>query len=76
MQTVTLEKAQATLPDLLDQVAGGDEIIIAQNGKPKAKLSAVPSHQLVHPQAGSLPGKIWMAPDFDAPLDDFMEYMK
>src|SRR5882672_8416709 len=34
MQTVSLEKAQATLPDLLHQVAGGDEIIIAENGEP------------------------------------------
>ncbi len=24
---------------------------------------------------GSLQGKVWMAPDFDAPLDDFREYM-
>jgi prevent-host-death family protein len=76
MQTVTLEKAQATLPDLLHQVAGGDEIIIAQNGEPKAKLSAAPSRKGVHPQAGSLRGKIWMSPDFDAPLDDFKDYMK
>ena len=26
-------------------------------------------------QAGSLAGQIWMAPDFDEPLDDFAEYM-
>ena len=25
---------------------------------------------------GALKGKIWMAPDFDAPLDDFKEYME
>ncbi len=24
---------------------------------------------------GSLKGKIWMAPDFDAPLEDMKEYM-
>ncbi len=76
MQTVSLEKAQATLPDLLHQVAGGDEIIIAENGEPKAKLSAVPLHKRAHPEAGSLSGKIWMSPDFDAPLDDFKDYMK
>ena len=75
MQTVSLEKAQATLPDLLHQVAGGDEIIIAENGEPKAKLSAVPSRKRVRPQAGSLPGKIWMSPDFDAPLDDSKDCM-
>ncbi len=39
MQTVALEKAQATLADLLKQVAGGEEFTITQNGEPKAKLS-------------------------------------
>jgi prevent-host-death family protein len=39
MQTVALEKAQACLPDLLRQVAGGEEFTITQNGEPKAKLS-------------------------------------
>lgn len=24
---------------------------------------------------GSLAGEIWMSPDFDAPLDDFRDYM-
>ncbi len=26
-------------------------------------------------QAGMLKGKIWMSPDFDAPLEDFKDYM-
>lgn len=41
MQTVALETAQATLAELLQQVAGGAEFTITQNGEPKAKLSAV-----------------------------------
>ena len=28
------------------------------------------------PIAGLLKGKIWIADDFDAPLDDFKEYME
>ena len=39
MQTVALEKAQASLPDLLRQVANGEEFTITQNGEPKARLS-------------------------------------
>jgi prevent-host-death family protein len=76
MQTVALEKAQATLADLVQQVAGGEEFTITQNGEPKAKLSAVPSHKHAQAHVGSLPGKIWMSPDFDAPLADFKDYMK
>ncbi|MFM7424534.1 MAG: DUF2281 domain-containing protein [Elainella sp.] len=26
-------------------------------------------------QSGSAKGQVWMAPDFDAPLEDFQEYM-
>ena len=76
MQTVAVEKAQAALLDLLKQVAEGEEFTITQNGQPKAKLSAVFSQARVRAHAGSLPGGIWLAPDFDATLDDFKDYMK
>jgi prevent-host-death family protein len=76
MQTVALENAQATLPELLKQVAEGEEFTITQNGQPKAKLSAVSALRRVQARAGSLPGGIWLSPDFDAPLDDFKDYMK
>ena len=76
MQTVALEKAQATLADLLKQVARGEEFTITQNGQPKARLSAVSSPQRAQAHAGSLPGRLWLSPDFDAPLDDFKDYMR
>ena len=41
MQTVALEQAQATLADLVRQVAHGEEFTITQNGEPKARLSPV-----------------------------------
>ena len=43
MRTVALEKAQATLAELIRQVAGGEEFTITQNGEPKAKLSPLPA---------------------------------
>ena len=54
----------------LKQVAGEEEFTITQNGEPEAKLSTAQAH------AGSLPGKIWLSPDFDAPLAGFKDYMK
>ena len=42
MRTIAIEKAQAMLADLVQQVANGEEFTITQNGEPKAKLSAVP----------------------------------
>ena len=76
MQTVALEKAQAALPELIKQVVGGEEFTITQNGEPKAKLSAAPFHKHARAKAGSLPGTIWLSPDFDAPLADFKDYLK
>ena len=76
MQTVALEKAQATLAHLLKQVSNGKEFTITENGQPKAKLSAVSPRQHQQARAGSLPGKIWLSQDFDAPLDDFAADMK
>jgi len=76
MQTVALEKAQSTLADLAEQVASGEEFTITQNGEPKAKLSPVSSHKQAQARIGSLSGKIWMASDFDAPLNDFKDYME
>jgi prevent-host-death family protein len=74
MRSVTLEMAQATLPDLLKQVEHGEEFIITQNGEPKGMLCAVPPRKNTQARAGSLAGQIWMAPDFDAPLADFKRY--
>ena len=70
MQTVAVEQAQVTLPDLLKRVADGEEFTITLNGQPKAKLSALAPPSRAQAHAGSLQGEIWLAPDFDAPLDD------
>lgn len=40
MQTVTVEKAQNALPELLQKVANGEQFTITQNGEPKAVLSS------------------------------------
>jgi antitoxin (DNA-binding transcriptional repressor) of toxin-antitoxin stability system len=37
MRAVALEKAQATLPDLLKPVAGGEEFTLTQNGRPNGE---------------------------------------
>ena len=39
------------------------------------EVASAPEQKWVAPKAGCLKG-FWMAPDFDAPLDDFREYME
>jgi prevent-host-death family protein len=41
MKQVNLYQAKTDLSALVEQAAAGEEIIIAKNGKPKAKLVAV-----------------------------------
>ena len=66
--TLNLYEAKTQLSSLVDKAAAGEEIIIAKNGTPMAKLVAVRSRPLRKP--GKLKGKIWISKDFDAPMPD------
>ena len=77
--TITVEEAQAKLMESIHQLAPGEEIVITENQQPVAKLvsqqrePAKPSR----PGPGLCKGMItYMAPDFDAPLEDMKEYME
>jgi antitoxin (DNA-binding transcriptional repressor) of toxin-antitoxin stability system len=75
MSSVTLEEAHARLPQLLDQLKPGEEITIVDHGQPLAQVKKSELHSWPC-KAGSARGKIHLAPDFDAPIDDFKEYME
>jgi len=67
MQTVNIHEAKTHLSRLLEQVAGGEEIVIAKAGKAIARLvplDAAPKKR----QLGLLKGKLNVPDDFDAPL--------
>lgn len=76
---MAVEEIQVTLPELLERLSPGDEVILTRNHRPVAKLvSAVPK-----PAPTKRPGLglgrdmiTFIAPDFDAPLEDFKEYME
>lgn len=69
MATVlNLYEAKTQLSALVDQAAAGAEIVIAKGGKPLARL--VPLRQAARRRAGRGKGKVWVSPDFDAPLPD------
>ena len=69
MQTVNIHDAKTHLSRLLEQVAGGEEIIIAKAGKAVARLvplEAPPKKR----RLGRLKGKLNVPDDFDSPLTD------
>jgi antitoxin (DNA-binding transcriptional repressor) of toxin-antitoxin stability system len=77
MATVTLQEAQAHLLQLIGQLAPGEEIVITRDEKPIALLTAPPSPPAPSRKLGTMRGSVlYMAPDFDAPLEDFKEYME
>lgn len=78
MTTITIQEAQAQLTDIIHRLTPGDEVVIIENNQPVAKLLSTPANPPKKPrQPGTLRGTVLsMAPDFDAPLEDFKDYME
>ncbi len=77
--TVTIEEAQVKLKELIQHLGPGEEVIITDNQQPVARLvneQPTPAKP-TRPGPGLCKGMItYMAPDFDAPLEDMKEYME
>ena len=77
--TISIDEAQSKLRELIRQLAPGDEVIITENEKAVARLvgQAPASVRPPRPGPGVCRGQIaYMAPDFDAPLEELKEYME
>lgn len=76
MTTISIQQAQADLSTLIHGLAPGEEVVITENDEPIARIvSPVPNHS--PRQLGTLHGTVLhMAPDFDAPLDEFKDYQE
>lgn len=66
---VNIYEAKTRLSALVDQAVSGDDVIIARNGKPQARItSLVPVRGKV--KYGLLKGRFVVPEDFDAPNAD------
>ena len=67
---VNMHEAKTRLSELVAAAERGEEVLIARDGKPAARLVAIVNG---HPpvQLGVLSGQIELAPDFDEPLPEF-----
>lgn len=73
MTQVNMHEAKTRLSELVAAAERGEEVIIARADKPVVRL--VPVGRGTAPRRlGWLAGQLRIAPDFDAPLDDFAEY--
>ena len=76
MTSVTIEQAQAGLPEIIGRLLPGEEFTITDQGQPLARVKK--AERTSWPcKAGSAKDQIlWIAPDFDATLDEYREYME
>jgi antitoxin (DNA-binding transcriptional repressor) of toxin-antitoxin stability system len=75
MTKVTLEEAQARLPDLVAAAVRGEEVVIEQDNRLTIRLTPLTT-QKPRPRFGSAKGLLTVPDDFDAPLDDFRDYVE
>ena len=77
MQQYNVHEAKSSLSKLLDAVTAGEEVVIAKNGKPVAKLVKIPSSEKRVLGLGrhdfNLPETGWQGPLSDEEADAFLE---
>ena len=78
MSQVLLEEAAAQFNKLVDQARNGEEVVIVHDNVPIAKLVSATAEEPKALRPGFGSGKddiLYMADDFDAPMEDFKDYM-
>jgi antitoxin (DNA-binding transcriptional repressor) of toxin-antitoxin stability system len=76
MSTVSLEDAQADLRQVIAALNPGEPLIITENGEAVATLIRSGGKRWPAKAGSAKDTDHWMAPDFDAPLEEFEEYMR
>jgi prevent-host-death family protein len=70
MDQYNIAEAKARLSELVARAADGEDVIIARDNKPMVRLIPV-ALKRGGVRIGALKGKVWIADDFDEPIDPF-----
>lgn len=73
MHQVNLKEAEIRLAELIEEAAGGEEVIIMRNDGTSFKIVPIDAVKAT-PKFGSAKGLVRMSDDFDEPLEEFEEY--
>jgi len=73
--TMAVEDIKVTLPELIDSLTPGDEVILTRNHQPVAKLVSEPAKQRKPRVPGLGKGQITLLVEDDEHLEGFEGYM-
>ena len=76
MVILTVEEAQATLPELIKRLAPCEEAVLTHNGHPVAKLVGQNYPEDARPIFGRGRGELIIVSEDDDHLEGFEEYMQ
>lgn len=74
LENISLEEAQSSLPEIIDRLKPGAEIVITRNNQPVAALH-LPTGEPPQPRFGSCRGALTLLAEDDEHLQDFKDYM-
>ena len=75
MRWMSVNEVQARLPELVKQIASGDEVVITDHDEPVARLVRQEVERPLIRRPGSAKGKLRIVADDDEHLADFRDYM-
>lgn len=73
MRWMSVNEVQARLPELVKQIASGDEVVITDHDEPVARLVRQEVERPLIRRPGSAKGKLRIVADDDEHLADFRE---
>ena len=73
MRWMSVNEVQARLPELVKQIASGDEVVITDHDEPVARLVRQEVDQPLIRRPGSAKGKLRIVADDEEHLADFRE---
>ena len=73
---VNIHEAKTNLSKLIRLAEAGEEVIIARDDVPVVRLMPVIEAMPQRRAGGAASVILYLAEDFDAPLEDFAEYME
>jgi antitoxin (DNA-binding transcriptional repressor) of toxin-antitoxin stability system len=75
-RTLPLAAAQPKLSEIVSGMVPGEELVLTTDGEPVAVVTRMSRTSWPSEPGSAKDRSFWMAPDFDAPLEDFAEYME